>query len=115
MPLSNLDFLKHILNEAVFCLKATADLEYEKFIQDGILSRAVIRSLEIIGEASKKIHPDFKAKYPLVAWKEMAGMRDRLIHHYFGIDYEIVWATLKKDIPAIKEWAEIIITNEEPA
>lgn len=90
MPLSNLDFLQHILDEATFCVKTTEDVRYDKFIEDGILSRAIIRSLEIIGEASKKITPDYKAKYPLVPWKEMAAMRDRLIHHYFGIDYEIV-------------------------
>jgi len=82
MPLSNLDFLQHISDEADFCLENTAKLEYEKLIDDGILCRAIIRSLEIIGEASKKIHPDLKAKYSLVPWKEMAGMRDRLIHHY---------------------------------
>ena len=96
----------------MFCLTRTANISYDIFIEDELLRRAVIRSLEIIGEASKNISPDFKSKYPLVAWRDMAGMRDRLIHHYFGVDYETVWRTLKEDIPLLNEWIEIIIEKE---
>lgn len=76
------------------------------------LQRALVRSLEIIGEATKNIHPDFKSKYPLIEWSEMGKMRDRLTHHYFGIDYMIVWETLENDVPPLKEWMEIIIQQE---
>lgn len=112
MQPSLLEFIRHIYDETLFCLRRTSDMEYDTFIQDDVLSRAVVRSLEIIGEASKNISPDFKSKYPLVAWKDMAGMRDRLIHHYFGVDYETVWRTLKEDIPVLNEWMEIIIEKE---
>lgn len=76
------------------------------------LQRALVKSLEIIGEATKNIHPDFKSKYPLIEWSEMARMRDRLTHHYFGIDYTIVWETLESEISPLKEWMEIIIAQE---
>jgi uncharacterized protein with HEPN domain len=82
------------------------------FINDGVLSRAIVRSLEIIGEASKKLPVEFKNKYPLVEWKMMAGMRDRLIHHYFGIDYETVYDTVKNDLPSLKEWVTIMLEME---
>lgn len=112
MHLSHIYFLRHILDEASFCVRQTTTVDFETFINDEVLRRAIVRSLEIIGEASKNIPPDFKSKYPLVAWKEMAGMRDRLIHHYFGVDHETVWRTLKEDIPPVKEWMEIIIKKE---
>ena len=73
------------------------------FVQDEKLTRAVVRSLEIIGEAAKKISNDFKANYPDVEWKSMAGMRDRLIHNYFGVDYEMVFRTVKNDLPKLNE------------
>lgn len=72
--------------------------------------RATVRSLEIIGEATKKLPPDFRSKYPLVNWNEMAGMRDVLIHNYFGIDYDVVWNTIKNDIPELKNHLDFIIS-----
>ncbi len=106
------EFLRHIHDETSFCIRRTDGLDYDTFISDETLCRAVVRSLEVIGEASKNIPPDFKSKYQLVAWKDMAGMRDRLIHHYFGVDYETVWRTLKEDIPVLNGWMEIIIEKE---
>jgi len=76
------------------------------------LSKAICRSLEIIGEAASRIHPDLKAKYNLVTWREMSDIRNKIIHDYFGIDYDIVWDVLKTDIPPLKEWIEIIIRKE---
>ncbi len=112
MQPSLLEFIRHIHDETRFCIEKTANLEFENFIKDDILCRAIVRSLEIIGEASKRIPPDFKSRYPLVEWKEMTGMRDRLIHHYFGVDYETVWRTVKEDIPALHDWIEIILKKE---
>jgi uncharacterized protein with HEPN domain len=82
---------------------------YDDFINNPILSRAVIRSLEIIGEASKKIPTEFKSRFPLVQWKDISGMRDRLIHHYFGVDHEIVWNTINEDLPVFNEWIDIML------
>jgi uncharacterized protein with HEPN domain len=65
-----------------------------------------------IGEASSKLDPDLKAKYPTVAWREMSDIRNKIIHHYFGVDYDIVWDTIKNNIPELKEWIEVVISNE---
>lgn len=112
MSLSNLDFIFHISDEASYCLDVTDNLTYEQLLSDETLKRAVVRSLEIIGEATKNFTPEFKLKYPQVPWKKMAGMRDRLIHQYFGVDYETVWKTLKEDIPEIKKHIDNIIQKE---
>jgi uncharacterized protein with HEPN domain len=112
MQHSALEFILHIRDETEFCLQQLAEKTYDSFVSDAVLSRAIVRSLEIIGEASKHIPPDFQIKYPLIEWKVMAGMRDRLIHHYFGIDYETVYATVKNDLPRLREWINIILQQE---
>lgn len=108
MPPSNLEFLNHIEDEIRFCLKEMEHLSYEEFISDEKLMRAVVRSLEIIGEASKKISRELKAKYPKLEWKSISGMRDRLIHHYFGVDYEVVYRTITLDLPLFHESIAVI-------
>lgn len=86
----DLAFIEHIL----LCIKK---------IQD-----AVIRNLEIIGEATKKISKELKSQYPDIPWKEMSGMRDKLIHDYFGVDVDVVWKTVNDDIPFLKSLIETI-------
>jgi uncharacterized protein with HEPN domain len=66
------------------------------------LRRAVVRSLEVIGEAAKRVPPAFREQYPMIQWRAMAGMRDRLIHNYFGVDYELVWDVLENRIPELR-------------
>lgn len=70
------------------------DMDFDAFESDDKTSSAVIRKLEIIGEAVKKIPDDVRQKYPSIPWKEMAGMRDKLIHFYFGVDNRLVWRTI---------------------
>lgn len=77
-------------------------ISFEDFKQDDKTSSAVIRKFEIIGEAAKQIPEAIKQKYPAVPWKEMAGMRDKLIHFYFGVNYELLWQTINSRIPEIK-------------
>jgi uncharacterized protein with HEPN domain len=101
--LSLREFLYHILDEVNYVLKHTDNLTENNFLEDETLTRAVIRSLEIIGEATKKLPADFKDKYPHVEWKKMAGARDVLIHDYFGVDWEIVWDIIKTKLPQLKE------------
>ena len=75
------------------------------------MKRAITRSIEIIGEAAKKLDDDFKHKYPHVEWKKIAGSRDRIIHHYFGIDYDIIWEIVTDKIPPLKDYMEEIISE----
>ncbi len=84
-------------------------MKFEDFIKDDKTTSAVLRKFEIIGEASKHIPDEIKLKYPNVSWTEMAGMRDRLIRDYFGVDYKLVWKALKQRIPRLKSIIERII------
>jgi len=101
MSASNIELLKHIAIETAFILKYTQHKTKEDFLQDDLLCHAIVRSLEIIGEASKKIDPDFKYVHPNIEWKKMAATRDKMIHDYFGIDYEIVWDIIEHKIPEL--------------
>jgi len=97
-----IEYLKHIRDESSYLLSViTADKTKDEFLADETLKRAVIRSLEIIGEATKKIPADFKVKWDTIKWKNMAGMRDRLIHDYMGVNYSIVWDVVKNKIPEL--------------
>ena len=124
---SQLEFIKHIEDECVFLLKVTLGKAQQQILDDEILCKAIVRSLEIIGEASKKVDEQLKTKYPQIDWKSMAGMRDKLIHDYFGIDYDIVLDAIANDIPdlrrfkladinyaaTIEEFSKLITENSE--
>ena len=107
------DLLRHILDEINYLVNDSKALSEDFFMRDERMKRAFSRSLEIIGEASKLIPAEFKKKYPEVAWKLMARMRDRLIHHYFGVDYPMVWDIVKHDIPELKSRIENILKAEQ--
>ena len=81
----------------------TENLIFQDFVKDETLKRAVVRSLEIIGEATKKIPADSKLEWSSIEWKNMAGMRDRLIHDYIGVNYTIVWDVIVNKIPHISQ------------
>ena len=91
MLTSNIELVQHILVETTFILQHTENKAKEQLLNDEVLCRAVVRSLEIIGEASKKIDEEFKSIHNHIEWRKMSGTRDKLIHDYFGIDYDIVW------------------------
>lgn len=95
------EFLRHIQDECLYIISVSENLLFEDFINDETLKRAIVRSLEIIGEATKKIPPELKLKWNTIQWKSMAGMRDRLIHDYIGVNYIIVWDVMKNKIPEI--------------
>ncbi|NMB93536.1 MAG: DUF86 domain-containing protein [Flexilinea flocculi] len=104
MSKGSIEYLKHIQDEISFILSVTDKvISKDEFLNDETLKRATVRSLEIIGEASKKIPADFKLKWNEVKWKEMAGMRDRLIHDYMGVNYSIVWDVIKNKIPDLQK------------
>ncbi len=86
-------------------MKNAGEVDFEKNLQ---LQDAVVRRLEIIGEAAKNLPSDFKNKYPDISWKEIIGTRDKIIHHYFGVDLSIVWDIIKNELPDLKKKLEKI-------
>lgn len=96
------EYLRHILHEADYLLATTKGLTFDAFLADETLCRAFVRSIEVIGEAAKKVPDDYRAKHPDIEWRAMAGMRDRLIHDYFAVDYEIVWDVVQNHIPELR-------------
>ena len=94
-------YLKDILDAITKIEGYTKDLSFEEFSKGDLVIDGVVRNFEIIGEASKNIPDEVKKQYPDVPWKEMAGMRDKMIHEYFGVDLEIVWKTVKNRLPQL--------------
>lgn len=113
MPLSPLEYVRHILDETGYLMSQAESLNKDEFIQDETLKRAFVRSLEIIGEAAKKVSDDFKQKYTHIEWRAIAGMRDRLIHDYFGVDYEIVWDVVTNKVPMLQQEIEKVLQSEK--
>lgn len=106
------EYLRHIFDECQYIISVSENLHFEKFYNDETLKRAVVRSLEIIGEATKNIPADKKLIWGNVQWKYMAGMRDRLIHDYMGVNYSIVWDVIKNKIPHLKLEIETILSRK---
>lgn len=105
-------YLLHIRDECRYILSVTQKgLTYEKMTGDETVKRALVRSLEIIGEAGKKIPVDIKLKWKEIEWKQIAGMRDRLIHDYIGINYTIVWDVVINKIPSLLQQIENILAG----
>ena len=95
------DFLLDIQEAVQRILDYTAGMSWETFIVDYKTQDAVVRNLEIIGEATKNISDDLRNQHPAIPWKSMSGTRDRLMHHYFGINQEIVWQIVLQDLPSL--------------
>lgn len=102
MSKSATEYIRHILDEITFLTDQTTTLSEKQFMQDAVLQRAFSRSLEIIGEAVKNIPEEYKSSHSEVEWKSFAGLRDKLIHHYFGVDYALVWDVVKNELPDLK-------------
>ncbi len=95
-------YLRHILDEIDFLIANSERVDKNRFLVDAVLKRAFVRSIEIIGEATKHLPSELTQEYPKINWRAIAGTRDKLIHAYFGIDYEIVWNILVNEIPELK-------------
>lgn len=112
MSPSSLEYLRYILDELEYLSLRGQGLSKDQFLEDSTLQRAFVRSLEIVGEAAKKVPVEFKQKYGHIDWRAIAGMRDRLIHDYFGVDYDIVWDVVKNKAPILQKELQEIIEKE---
>jgi uncharacterized protein with HEPN domain len=105
------DYFNDILDSMVKIEKFTKGYDLQRFIADDKTQFAVVKALEIIGEAVKKIPATVKKKYPEIPWHKISGMRDKLVHEYFGINIKVVWRTIKDDIPPLKPLITTIIES----
>jgi len=106
------DYLSDIQGAIQRIAAYTAGLTYEQFMQDIKTQDAVVRNLEVIGEATKNLSPRLRKTYPQVPWKELAGVRDKMIHRYFGVNYEIVWTIAQENLPRLLLQIEDIQARE---
>ena len=104
-------YLRHIYDAIRLIRQYTAGVSEEKFTESSLIQDGVIRQLEIIGEATKRLSNPLRRQYSEVPWQDVSGMRDKLIHDYFGVDIKTVWLTVKYDIPELEEHIKIILSD----
>ena len=110
---NDLPYLKHIVDAISKIEDYVKNVKREKFLKDAKTQDAVVRELEVIGEATKRLSGDIRQRYPGIPWTAVAGTRDRLIHAYFDVDLEEVWKTVRDDIPHLKRTVEKMIAGLE--
>ncbi len=107
------DYIEDIISAMGKAMDFVKNISYGEFTRDDKTVFAVVRALEIIGEAAKNIPDDIRKNYPLIPWKDMTGMRDKVVHEYFGVKLSIVWRAVKDEIPPLKPMFEKILKDIE--
>lgn len=113
MSRSVIEYFEHIKDELNYLLQKSKGLDFDSFYADETLKRAFSRSFEIVGGAVKNVPEEIRFEYPEVEWKAMAGMRDKLIHHYFGVDYELVWDIIENELEELSFQINKIVEIEK--
>jgi uncharacterized protein with HEPN domain len=108
----DLEFLGDILESAGRAMHYVDGMSYEKFMADPRTQDAVMRNLEILGEATKRLSQRVREANPEVPWRNMAGVRDRLIHHYFGVNLDIIWQIVSEELPEVADQVRQILAEE---
>ena len=106
---NDLMFIEHVLDSINAIRDFSKDMNKDEFIKNRLKKSAIVREIEIIGEAVKNISSDLKHKHSEIEWREIVGTRDKMIHHYFGVDLNIVWSIVKNDISKLKSKIEKIL------
>jgi uncharacterized protein with HEPN domain len=106
-------YLQHIL-DALAKVEEYASVGHDRFLAESHWHDAIIRQLEIVGEATKRLSPDFRARHPELPWRRVAGLRDVLIHQYMGVDLEAVWGIVLDHVPVLRKHVEQILANDFP-
>ncbi len=112
MSVSPLEYVRHMVDEAAYITQRMEGVSQHEFLADATLKRAMVRSLEVIGEASKKVPAEYRQCHPDIDWRAIAGMRDRLIHDYLGVDYDIVWDAIVNKAPVLRAQLEKMLEDE---
>ena len=107
------DYLRHILVEVEYLLDQSQGLSFKRFAADETLRRAFVRSLEVIGEAVKNLPEEFRAAHSDIDWRPIARMRDRLIHGYFGVDYQLVWNVVQEKLPELNVTYRVLLISQK--
>ncbi len=107
------EYLQHILDEVAYLATKVRGLDKASFVRDPTLKRAFVRSLEIIGEAAKQVPESVRQLAPQIDWRAVSGMRDRLIHSYFGVDYDIVWDVATNKAPTLEREVRRLLEEEQ--
>lgn len=113
MSKSPTEYVRHMLDEAEYLLEESQHISRLEFLHDETLQRAFVRSIEILGEAANQLPGSFRERYPNVEWRRITAMRNRLIHGYFSVDYEIVWDVVRTKVPPLRDALRRVLNEEQ--